>query len=798
MEYEKFLETKAVVDAPSGFEADDKMLSRGGGEHSLFPFQAALVKWALKRGRAAIFADTGLGKTAMQSSWAWAVHQYTGNRVLILAPLCVAPQTVEEAAKFGIPIRYVREMPERGDTGIFITNYEMLDRFEAAISDGYFDGVVLDESSILKNQDGKTRKRITEVCSNIPYRLSCTATPSPNDYMELGTQAEFLGVMSVTEMLSMFFIHDSGDTSKWRLKGHGKTRFWEWMSHWAAFVKRPSDLGFDDAGYDLPELVINEELVITGKPVAQTLSERNAARGESIDVRVARCAEIVNASIEPFIVWCNRNEESSKLAAAIPGSVEVRGSDKLETKEDRIRAFSEGQARVIITKASITGYGLNWQHCAHMAFVGLNDSYEQMYQAIRRCYRFGQKRPVEVTLITADSEGAVRENIKRKEAQAEEMGAQMIAHMRDFCRREVVEMAREKSTYLQDTQEGDGWKVMLGDCVDVARSISDDSFDFSVFSPPFSSLYTYSNSDRDMGNSRNDEEFFTHFKFLVSELYRTLKPGRNISVHCMNLPSSKQHHGYIGIRDFRGDIIRLFQSAGFIYHSEVCVWKDPVVAMQRTKALGLLWKQIKKDSAMSRQGIPDHVVTFRKPGENPNPVCHTPEEFPVNLWQELASPCWMDIRQSNTLNRKMAREQDDERHICPLQLDLIERLVFLWTKPGDLVFSPFTGIGSEGYVARAMGRRFVGAELKPQYFRLACQNLSQAPVAGYRFPHFSEKVGRWVPGEAQKAHELPALAVEENEDQLDWLDCGQPNIMRQNPGYQTLEVNEPKGVITLS
>jgi hypothetical protein len=773
MNYEKFLETKAVMDTPSGFDADDKMLSRGGGEYQLFPFQAALVKWALKRGRAAIFADTGLGKTAMQSAWAWAVHQYTGNKVLILAPLCVAPQTVEEASKFGIPIRYVREMPEAGSTGIFITNYEMLDRFEDAIRDGYFDGVVLDESSIIKNQDGKTRKRITEVCSSIPFRLSCTATPSPNDHMELGTQAEFLGVMKVTEMLSMFFTHDSGDTSKYRLKGHGKTRFWEWMSHWAAFVKRPSDLGFDDAGYDLPELTINEELVITGKLVAMTLSERGQARRESIDARVAKCAEIVNASDQPFVVWCNMNEESAKLTAAIPGAVEVKGSDKIEVKEERIKAFSEGRARVIVTKPSITGYGLNWQHCAHMAFVGLNDSYEQLYQAIRRCYRFGQTRPVEVTLITADSEGAVRENIKRKEAQAEEMTGQMIAHMREFCRREVVEMAREKSTYLQDTREGDGWKIQLGDCVDVARAIPDDSLDFSVFSPPFSSLYTYSNSDRDMGNSKNDDEFFTHFKFLVSELYRAIKPGRNISVHCMNLPSSKTHHGYIGIRDFRGDIIRLFQGAGFIFHSEVCVWKDPVVAMQRTKALGLLWKQIKKDSAMSRQGIPDHVVTFRKPGENPNRVSHTPEEFPVGLWQELASPCWMDIKQSNTLNRKMAREENDERHICPLQLDLIERLLFLWTKPGDLVFSPFTGIGSEGYVARSMGRQFVGAELKPSYFTLACQNLDQAPVKGYRFPFFGKSVGRWVPGETPKLHVQEKPVTDEVTDQIDWLAAGE-------------------------
>lgn len=775
MSYLEFISGKVRKNVATGFDFIDGISSSQltrGGDLSLFDFQEAIVRWALKRGRAAIFADTGLGKTAMQASWAWCVHQFTGNRVLILAPLCVAPQTVEEAARFGIPIRYVREMPEAGETGIFITNYEMLDRFEPWIAKGFFDGVVLDESSIIKNQDGKTRKRITEVCQSIPYRLSCTATPSPNDYMELGTQAEFLGIIQMNEMLATFFIHDSGETSKWRLKGHGKTRFWEWMSHWATFVKSPADLGFDGTKYLLPEMKLNERVVITGKPVGQTLSERNQARRESIDQRVAECAALVNSSEGPFVVWCNLNDESSKLLAAIPGAVEVRGSDKIETKEERIKMFGDGRARVIITKPSITGYGLNWQHCSQMAFVGLSDSYEDLYQAIRRCYRFGQTKSVTVHLISADSEGAVRENIQRKEAQAIEMGAQMIGHMRDFCRREVTSTSRDKLDYVRDTVSGEDFTIHLGDCVDVAKEIESDSIDFSVFSPPFSSLYTYSNSDRDMGNSRNDDEFFRHFQFLVNEMLRIMKPGRNISVHCMNLPSSKQYHGVIGIRDFRGEIIRAFQNAGFIFHSEVCVWKDPVVAMQRTKALGLLWKQIKKDSAMSRQGIPDHVVTFRKPGENPNPVSHTPEEFPVDLWQQLASPCWNDIKQSNTLNRKLATDDEDERHIAPLQLDLIERCIFLWSKPGDLVFSPFTGIGSEGYVATAMGRRFVGAELKRSYFDIAGKSLKESPRKFYTFPRFQKQVGGWPkqPGESTPyKSEVTPLVTDDGGEQMDWL-----------------------------
>lgn len=778
-EYLSFLETKEFVDQASGFEADDKMISRGGGQLELFPFQKAIVKWALRRGRAAIFADTGLGKTGMQSAWAWAVHQYTGNRVLILAPLCVAPQTVAEAEKFGIPMKYVRDLDEEvkaGNTGVYITNYEMLDRFEPWIAKGYFDGVVLDESSIIKNQDGKTRRRLTEVCSKIPYRLSCTATPSPNDHMELGTQAEFLGVMDMVQMLAMFFIRNGkirldapSGASEWRLKGHAKTRFWEWMSHWAVFIKKPSDLGFSDEGYDLPELHLDERVVRTGSPVASTLSERLRARRESVDQRVAECAALVNASTEPFVVWCNLNDESSKLAAAIPDAVEVRGSDPIHVKEERIRAFSEGRARVIVTKPSITGYGLNWQHCAQMAFVGLSDSYEDLYQAIRRCYRFGQTRPVTATLISADSEGAVRENIARKEAQAQEMSAAMIRHMREFCQREVMAMTREVGKYERAKATGKDFELHLGDAVDVAREIPDNSVDYSIFSPPFASLFTYSNLDRDMGNCASHDVFWKQFEFLVRELYRVLRPGRLISVHCCNLTATKATDGYMGIKGFRDDLTRMFRKAGFIYHAETCIWKDPVVEMQRTKALGLLWKQVRKDASLSRQGMPDYVVTLRKPGENSKPVEHSQEEIPVRLWQELASPVWFDIRQSNTLNRKLAREEQDERHICPLQLDLIERCLYLWTVPGDLVFSPFAGIGSEGYVATAMGRRFVGSELKRSYFEIAKQNLEQAPRAGYQFPKFSQKVGKWSRDAADTLAETTVEQPEADDRQIDWL-----------------------------
>ena len=278
----------------------------------------------------------------------------------------------------------------------------------------------------------------------------------------------------------------------------------------------------------------------------------------------------------------------------------------------------------------------------------------------------------------------------------------------------------------------DRYAAYHGDCVEVARGLPDSSIHYSIFSPPFASLYTYTNSPRDMGNVRDDDEFFAHFDYLIAELYRVLIPGRLVSFHCMNLPSSKERHGVIGLRDFRGALIRAFEGHGFIYHSEVCIWKDPVTVMQRTKALGLLHKTIRSDSSMSRQGIPDYLVTMRKPGKNPEPIAHTADEFPVSVWQRYASPVWMDIDPSDTLQHRSAREHEDERHICPLQLGVIRRGLDLWTNPGDRVLSPFMGIGSEGYCAIEAGRRYIGAELKKSYYDQACRNLDAVSALGAR------------------------------------------------------------------
>jgi DNA modification methylase len=726
--YTQFLERKRIVAESRGLTPDEPRAD-------LFPFQRDIVKWALRRGRSALFEDCGLGKTPQQLEWADQVAAKTDKPVLLVAPLAVSSQTIREGEKFGIRVSAATGQAEVGRNGIWITNYEKLLHFPDA---SMFGGIVLDESSILKGFDGKTRRRITDFASVIPYRLCATATPAPNDHMELGNHAEFLGVMRLQEMLATFFVHDGGDTSKWRLKGHAQDKFWEWVASWAVCIRRPSDLGYEDEGFRLPKLHMHQHTVKVATATdgflfameGQTMMERNTARRESIEERVAECAAIVNASSDPWVVWCNLNAESEAIAEAIHDAVEITGSDAPEYKEKALMDFSAGRSRVIVTKPSIAGFGLNWQHCAHMAFVGLSDSYEQLYQATRRCWRFGQKREVHCHIITAETEGAVVRNIERKEKQAALMAEGIVEHMKRISEENIKGTSRNSTKYARDVKSGATWTAHLGDCVDVSREIESESIDFSVFSPPFASLYTYSDSDHDMGNSRDYEEFFDHYRFLVAEQYRMLKPGRLLSFHCMNLPTSKQYHGYIGITDFRGDLIREYQKAGFIYHSEVCIWKDPVTAMQRTKALGLLYKQLRKDSCMSRQGVPDYLVTMRKPGINPDPVTKTHESFPVDKWQQYASPVWMDINQSDTLQRDSAREENDERHICPLQLEVIERALELWTSPCDLVFSPFMGIGSEGYVALKMGRRFIGSELKRSYWEQACRNLEYAEKLG--------------------------------------------------------------------
>jgi len=575
--YQDFLATKAIHFPDSGLDAVAEQINS-----QLFPFQRDIVRWALRKGRAAIFADCGLGKTLMQLEWA----KHVPGNVLILAPLAVSQQTVREGQKFGIAVSYAHKQATRHALGeITITNYEMLEHFRPED----YEGVVLDESSILKSFDGTLRNQIIAAFDRTPYRLACTATPSPNDYMELGNHAEFLGALTRTEMLSTFFVHDGGDTSKWRLKRHAEKDFWKWVCSWAVMLRKPSDLGYEDDGFILPPIEFHDLTVEAPRTddgrlfamPATTLNERRKARQNSVEERAQKVAEIVaTRPDEPWLIWCNLNRESEAAADSIAGAIEIAGAHSREDKESRMLQFSAGGIRVLVTKPSIAGFGMNWQHCASVVFLGLSDSYEQFYQAVRRCWRFGQKRPVNCYIVTAENEGAVTANIKRKEADHEKMAAAMVSNMHELNQKELhATVVRESPDLDEHFERGPGWEMILGDCVNVLTGVASDSVHYSIFSPPFASLYTYSASVRDMGNCRTHSEFYEHFRFAVKELHRVLMPGRNLSFHCMNLPISKERDGYIGIADFRGDLIRIFQDAGFIYCSEVCIWKDPVTAM---------------------------------------------------------------------------------------------------------------------------------------------------------------------------------------------------------------------------
>lgn len=439
MDYKSFLEKKTIVSKDTGFTVNRKDLN-----NNLFEYQKDIVIWALKKGKSAIFADCGLGKSLMQLEWAEKVHEETNGSILILAPLAVTEQTYREGIKFGINSKVV-ECQEDVINGINITNYEKLDKFDTSV----FNGIVLDESSILKSFTGKVRNQIIENFKNTPYKLACTATPAPNDYMELGNHSEFLGVMTRSEMLAMYFVHDGGNTSKWRLKGHATDVFWQWMSSWAVVITNPRDLDYEIEGYDLPKLNIHEIIVDGDEPIVETLTltQRRQARKDSLEDRCKAAADLVNNSNENWLVWCNLNDESKLLHELINDSVEVKGSDKAKHKTDSSISFANGDIKCLVSKPLIFGMGLNFQSCHNMIFVGLSDSYEQYYQAVRRSWRFGQEHEVNVYIVISAKEGCVKENIERKQEDANTMQQEMLKHTKEITKENIKATCRISTPY---------------------------------------------------------------------------------------------------------------------------------------------------------------------------------------------------------------------------------------------------------------------------------------------------------------------------------------------------------------
>lgn len=716
--YYELLEQKKQSRIESGFNVSDDELSV-----HLFPFQKYCVKRALAVGRFAMFEDCGLGKTIQQLEWSQRVAEHTNRPIIILAPLAVVGQTIQEGVKFGYKVNEINDNTEIVGNGIYITNYDNMDNVDADA----FVGVVIDESSILKNFTGKTRTELINKFMNTPYKLCCTATPSPNDTTELCNHAEFLNVMSRSEMLAMYFVHDGGSTSDWRLKGHAKEPFWDFVSTWAVMLNKPSDISFEDTGYVLPNLNIMEEIVETPKrdngklfnDTSVNATDFHKELRATCQLRLDRVVDIVNSKPDDnFIIWIGHDDEGKYLRERLPDAVEVKGSDKKEYKKEKLLGFGRGDFRILITKLKIAQFGLNYQNCHNQIYASLDFSFEATYQGIRRSYRFGQTDEVNIYIVIADTMGNVKESFEKKQSAFIEMQSAMTKAM---CRN-INNQIKLSKMEISNRYQSDKCDIRMGDCVQLIQDVPDESIGFSIFSPPFAELYTYSDKLEDMGNSKDYNEFFEAFKYLVKELYRVLWGGRNIAVHCMDLPIQKGKEGYIGLRDFSGMILQAFQEVGFIYHSRVTIWKNPVTEMQRTKALGLLHKQLGKDSAMSRVGIPDYLMVFRKPGEHKHPVKCT---IDVDTWQKWASPVWMDIDYSNTLNGHVARNDNDEKHICPLQLETIERAIRLWSNEGDTILTPFMGIGSEVYTAIKTGRKGVGFELKDSYFDVAVGNIKQ-------------------------------------------------------------------------
>lgn len=725
-EYNDLLEAKKTKKIESGFDVEESCLNP-----RLFDFQKYCVKRMVKEGRGAVFAGCGNGKTLISLEWATKVAEHEGKPILILAPLSVSRQTIKEGAKFGYKVDLYRDMDEA--TTIAITNYEQIENVDIS----RFVGVVLDESSILKNFTGYYRNLLTEKFKGMPYKLCCTATPSPNDLNEIGNHSEFLEILDSQDMRSKWFVREEG-MNNYRLKGHAKGDFYGWIASWAIMFENPADIGFVETGklFKLPELTVTDHLIET-KPEDGLLfstgivnaTNFNMELRKTMNERLELAAKIARESSGQVLIWIKQNQEGDILGKLIPEAVEVRGSDSDADKEQRLLDFAEGKFRILISKAKICGYGMNFQNCGTQIFASPDFSFEDYYQQVRRSYRFGRKGNVNIHLIITDTMTNARAIVEKKQQAFEEMV------------REMNRNVNENRYGLLDHYEYREYKdddvfLMKGDTTIEIKRIPDNSVDLIIFSPPFSSLFTYSNYINDMGNNESHEEFFKQYAFLLKELYRILKPGRLMCCHTKDLGVYKNSSGYTGMYDFTGEHTRAVLAEGFKLHSKVTIWTDPVLEMQRTKTQRLLYKQVTSDSSKTGIGMAEYITIFKKwEGDEADwePIVNlNRDNFPLETWQKWASPVWMDIRRTDVLTASEGTAMGDEKHICPLQLGVIERLVNLWSNEGETVFTPFLGIGSEVYEAVRNNRKGIGCELKDSYFDTAVKNIKIAESKKYQ------------------------------------------------------------------
>ncbi len=719
-EYLKFLESKKTHIIESGFEVQESELNP-----ALFDFQKYCVLRMLKLGKGGIFAGCGQGKTLMQLEWAKKVSEHYKQPVLILAPLSVSKQTISEGKKFGYEVTRFSEMTDSDN--IVITNYEQVEKVDVA----KFIGIVLDESSILKNFTGHYRRLLTEIFKNTPYKLCCSATPSPNDLNEIGNHSEFLGILDAQDMRSKWFVREDG-MNNYRLKGHAKADFYGWISSWAIIFENPADIGFSETGkkFILPQIKYIQHEIETGPQQGELFAKGivnatnfNAELRKTKKQRIELAAKIAKETDGQVLIWIKQNEEGEILRSLLPEAVEVKGSDKDVEKEKRLLDFADGKFKILISKAKICGYGMNFQKCGTQIFAAPDFSFEDFYQQVRRSYRFGREGDVNIHLIVTDTMQNTRTIIEEKQRKFEEM------------QREINRNVNKHTYGLLNDYEYKEYKddkvfLMKGDTTIEIKRVPDNSVDLIIFSPPFSSLFTYSNYIHDMGNNESHDDFFKQYSFLLKELYRILKPGRLMCVHTKDLGVYKNSSGYTGMYDFTGEHTRHVLEADFKLHSKITIWTDPVLEMQRTKTQRLLYKQVTSDSSKTGIGMAEYITIFKKwDGDEADwqPITNlNKKNFPLETWQKWASPVWMDIKRTDVLNGKEGTEQGDEKHICPLQLEVINRLVNLWSNEGEVVFTPFLGIGSEIYMAVKNNRRGIGCELKDSYYETAINNIKKA------------------------------------------------------------------------
>lgn len=742
-DYDSFLKTKELTHKSTG-----RIIDPASVHEKLFDYQRDIVVWAVRKGRAAIFADVGLGKTYMQAEWARQIHVPT----LFVAPLLVVFQTIEAVKDLGMDVRYAssQEEVDLNLTPYWITNYQNVEKFNPRL----FQAVVLDESSILKAFSGETKKLLVRMFKNTPYKLACTATPAPNDLGEIGNHSEFLGVMTAKLMTAVYFTHDSKaatpGASKYRLKKHSVKSFYRWLSSWAVAFKKPSDLGYSDEGYHLPPLHIHVHTVpssYTPKNMlegfgtqAVSATEANRLRRKTISDRLKIAQSLIQESNEQWLIWTGLNDEDKALMEVLPDAARVWGEQKNNDKIKGFQSWANGERRILVTKDSIAGAGMNMQFARNMAFFGIDFSWEGFYQAIGRMHRFGQPHDVNVHIIISEPEKFIYDVVAQKGREAAEMTQNLINASRDYMREELQGHDPDGFVYRSDewVSKSGKAKLWLGDSCKRMKELEDDSVHFSLHSPPFgNTIFVYTATPEDLGNSLTQAQFLRQYRKIARELLRVTMPGRLAVIHIQDVKLYANRDGVRGINALSDTITRMFTGLGWIFRSRITVQKNPQAVATRNHDPDLLFITGKRDSTDLAPLNTDYLLLFKKRGKNTIPV--TPYKInPLTGRQEMTEQEWIrnahaiwtgalhGIKETNTLNVAIAKSSEDEKHLAPLQLDLIEWCIRMWSNPGELVFSPFGGIGSEPYVAVKTGRRAHSIELKPEYWKHATKFVADA------------------------------------------------------------------------